>query len=53
MLRGELISQYAAFLPSIEMKGLIFCHPTCLEARVLPRPTPGCVPQPWGWNAQK
>lgn len=51
MLRGELISQYVAFLPSIEMKGLGSRHPRCLEGRVLPRPTPGCVPQPWGLSA--
>lgn len=54
MLRGELISQYMAFLPSIEMKGLTFCHHPCLGGRVLPRPTPGCIPtqglDSWKWN---
>lgn len=49
MLRGELISQYVAFLPSIELKDLGFCHHTCLGGMVLPSPTPDCAPQLWGW----
>lgn len=49
MLRGELISQYVAFLPSIEMKDLGFCHHTCLGGMVLPSPTPDCVPQLLDW----